>query len=642
MVPVLSDMYGRIFNAGQQVQQEPGTPANDNADDNNSAGSALDRQRSLPQPPLEPTLPPGCVPLLETHGYAHRRHTQQRRGRSTSFAGTQSGHCTAMGRQSSEPPAVGSSSGDVVLRPVSPLRPSAVLARLLLVLLAAPLLLLGLHATLLLVLAAAALLSCTHGHWRRAGVPHHRPLPLVGSLGPLLLHATSPPHLLADLHLNPPAAHRDCPLVGFYIFDRPALLVRDPDLVRQLLVKDFADFPDRHTEARPEDSMGCLNMFGARAALWRRLRAATSPAFTGARMRGMLPQVDRCACAMVQRLLETGAGGTQPVKVRDVASRCITDILTSCLFGVEGGALSGESRGWNDAVRGVFGFSPRRALEVLSVFVAPQLRPLRLFAPRFFGAAPESFYRHAFAELSEHRRSAAETGKPAHVLDMLMAFARREGGLELCTAQASILVTAGSETTATTLTCCLYELAANPALQERLRHEVREGLGPLPSYQQIAAMTYLHMVVAETLRKYPALPYVERRCRRPRSLDACAGSGAGVPLEAGTPLFVSTLGLHHDPRFFPQPDRFDPERFSEDACRTRHPYCYAPFGHGPRSCVGMRLGLLAVKLCVARVVSSLRVSLAPDTPQLRTSALSLLLTPVGGVPLIFTPLRDQS
>jgi cytochrome P450 family 6 len=95
---------------------------------------------------------------------------------------------------------------------------------------------------------------------------------------------------------------------------------------------------------------------------------------------------------------------------------------------------------------------------------------------------------------------------------------------------------------------------------------------------------------SETLRKYPPVPMLNRECTRSYKIP-----GTDIVLEKGIRTVIPVLGLHHDPKYYPDPERFDPERFSEEEKMKRHHYVYLPFGEGPRICIGT---LTCIKYCV--------------------------------------------
>lgn len=94
-------------------------------------------------------------------------------------------------------------------------------------------------------------------------------------------------------------------------------------------------------------------------------------------------------------------------------------------------------------------------------------------------------------------------------------------------------------------------------------------------------LPYLDMVISETLRKYPPLAFLDRRASADYKVP-----GSNVVLKKGTPVYIPMLGLHMDPQYFPEPEKYNPERFNEEN-RAQIPSCvYFPFGEGPRTCIG--------------------------------------------------------
>ncbi|XP_011705214.1 PREDICTED: cytochrome P450 6l1-like, partial [Wasmannia auropunctata] len=147
--------------------------------------------------------------------------------------------------------------------------------------------------------------------------------------------------------------------------------------------------------------------------------------------------------------------------------------------------------------------------------------------------------------------------------------------MEEATAQSFIFFVAGFETSATTATFSLYELAQHQDIQDKVRKEINEILakhGGL-TYDAVNEMTYLHKVVNETLRKYPPVPILNRICTKEINLPT-----TDIHLPKGTLITIPVLGLHRDPSIYPDPDKFDPERFNADKVAERHPYAYLPFG----------------------------------------------------------------
>lgn len=104
---------------------------------------------------------------------------------------------------------------------------------------------------------------------------------------------------------------------------------------------------------------------------------------------------------------------------------------------------------------------------------------------------------------------------------------------------------------------------------------------------QVLSLPYLDMVVSETLRMYPTLPFLDRVTMQTYKMP-----NSDLILEKGTPIYISMLGMHFDPEYFPDPHKFDPERFNEENKRNRPSCVYFPFGDGPRACIGKGIDLI--------------------------------------------------
>ncbi|KAK9754463.1 Cytochrome P450 [Popillia japonica] len=177
-------------------------------------------------------------------------------------------------------------------------------------------------------------------------------------------------------------------------------------------------------------------------------------------------------------------------------------------------------------------------------------------------------------------------------------------------ALATQFLLAGYESSNTTISLALYELALNKCIQTKLREEILSNLdaeGDI-SYDSVNTMEYLDKIVHETLRKYPVFPAIGRTCTKDYKIPNSA-----VVIEKGVTVIISLSGMHHDPKYFPDPEVFDPERFTTENVRRRPPYTFLPFGEGQRSCIGQRLGLLLVKLGLAYVIRSFEVDVCDET-----------------------------
>jgi cytochrome P450 len=169
----------------------------------------------------------------------------------------------------------------------------------------------------------------------------------------------------------------------------------------------------------------------------------------------------------------------------------------------------------------------------------------------------------------------------------------------------SFLIMAAHDTLTSSLTSLIGELAANPEWQVKLRAEV-EGLGLAPNdpmpFEALDAMPLTEMVFKEAMRKKPPVPSLPRRATRNFSFR-------GYDIPAGTMVSINPLFTHHMPSVWPEPDRFDPMRFTDDATRLRHRFAWVAFGGGAHMCLGLHFAYMQVKCFIRHFVQNIAVSL---------------------------------
>lgn len=185
------------------------------------------------------------------------------------------------------------------------------------------------------------------------------------------------------------------------------------------------------------------------------------------------------------------------------------------------------------------------------------------------------------------------------VLNVKFSSSNKKLDEEEIIAQAVVVLMAGYETTATTLTYATYELAINPEVQDNLYKEVNASLNAKGSvdYDTLCRLPYLDAVISETLRYHsPAV-----KTSRVVSKEYEVGD-TGIVLYPGQQVDIPIHGIHHDEKYYTNPSKFDPSRFMPQNRHNLVPYTYLPFGAGPRNCIGMRFSLLETKLALAQMV----------------------------------------
>jgi cytochrome P450 len=172
--------------------------------------------------------------------------------------------------------------------------------------------------------------------------------------------------------------------------------------------------------------------------------------------------------------------------------------------------------------------------------------------------------------------------------------------------EALTLFLAGHETTANALTWTWYLLSQNPECERRLHEEIDSVLeGRAPGMSDLPQLLYTEMVFAEAMRLYPPAWAIGRMSKGPFELG-------GIKIAGKSICIVSPYVMQHDPRWFPDPERFDPERWTPEARDARPKFSYFPFGGGARVCIGERFAWMEGVLMIAAIAQKWKLKLAPD------------------------------
>jgi cytochrome P450 len=180
-------------------------------------------------------------------------------------------------------------------------------------------------------------------------------------------------------------------------------------------------------------------------------------------------------------------------------------------------------------------------------------------------------------------------------------------------ANSLLLFIAGFDTSSTIMSMCMYFMAKNPTVQEKLYEEIKEAVEKAGTqsldYYTVQSLPYLDMFLNETLRMYP-LTHLERVCVRDYKIP-----GTNFTIPKGMLVQVPSGAIMKDEKFFSDPLSFDPEHFSAESKAERTPYAFLAFGQGPRNCIGMRFALLQIKIALTRLVANFKVVATSRTPE---------------------------
>ena len=373
-------------------------------------------------------------------------------------------------------------------------------------------------------------------------------------------------------------------------------VLRHPEHVTDVLVTNASKFRKTHTSsAKLSEFLGDALLTNEGDA-WRRQRRMVGPAFHRDRLAGY-------ADVMVEETRST-ASTWQSGEVRDVARDMMSltlRMVSRTLFGrrVADAEISDVARAMRVAQRSLW----------LPKWLFSVYRP-RIHRAR--GAVDAILRRHTHEkrELRGASSHASSPSSPPDLLDALLRAVDVEGdGGGLTDAEVRDLLTtffvAGHETTALALTWSLYLLSQNPDAARKLHSELDAVLGARAvTYDDLPKLPYTRQVVLEAMRLYPPAYVVARRAHEPTNIGGYAVAG-------GSEVVIWIYMMHRHPRFYPEPDRFMPERFTEENEAERPKNAYLPFGGGARVCIGKAFAMLEAELVLATLCQRFRFDLVP-------------------------------
>ncbi len=218
--------------------------------------------------------------------------------------------------------------------------------------------------------------------------------------------------------------------------------------------------------------------------------------------------------------------------------------------------------------------------------------------------------RNTIRDMIDARTKVGHNTVEADDLMAMLMHAQYEDGSKMSDEQVMdeliTLFIAGHETTSNALTWALYLLSQNPAVQEKLHSELDHVIkGETPEFSDLEQLQYTEMVVKEAMRLYPPAWTLSAR----QANEDCVIDGYLIPKDKT--LFISPYALHHNPKYFPDPERFDPERFSPEREKALPRFAYIPFGAGPRVCIGNSFAMMEAKLLLATMAKRYHFELDP-------------------------------
>lgn len=386
-------------------------------------------------------------------------------------------------------------------------------------------------------------------------------------------------------------------VVSFRLGSKLITQVNDPAMIRDILVTDHANFKKTGVLERAKPVLG-NGLVSSDGECHRRQRRLVQPAFSPKRV---LSYAGSMTDAAVKTCESWRSGDT--VDIADEMLRLTLDVVTRSLFNV-------DARDVADEIEHAITVVLRHFARLLTVPYAGLLSKLPVPSTREFQTAQRLLDQFVYQIIQERRRSGEDHGD---VLSMLLAAHDDEGdgtGLNdrQVRDQVMTLFSAGHETIATALAWTWYCLAQNPEIETQLYQELDRVLGGrTPTAEDLPQLQYTRMVLAESMRLYPPVWAITREVKSDYQV-------ASYTIPAGTIIGMSQYLVHRDPRYFDDPERFDPLRWVDEAVKSRPKFSYFPFGGGPRLCIGESFAWMEGILILATLAQRWTMHVVTDHP----------------------------
>lgn len=392
----------------------------------------------------------------------------------------------------------------------------------------------------------------------------------------------------------------------FRLVNREAWLLSGPEAVERVLVDNHRNYVKHTFFWRKVEAIFGQGLLTNEGDAWLRQRRLAQPAFHHARIADY-------AAIMVDYTLDRVAGW-EDGEERDVRAEMTSitfRVVAKTLFDAEvSGDVAEIAAAFDTGIEEI-------ARRIRRPVLLPDWVPTR--GNRRYRSAVGRMDRLVYRIIDEHR----DGRDRGDLLSALMRVEDEEGrpmSDEQLRDETITMLLAGHETTALALTWTWFLVSRHPEVVERLEAEVDALDGP-PVIDDLPRLPFTERVVKESLRLYPPAYSFGREALEDDEI-------AGWPVAAGTTLFVFPWVLHRDPRFFPEPLRYDPDRWTDDFERSLPRLAYLPFGSGPRMCIGREFARMELVLIVAAIAQRFRLEWGAEPP---VPMASITLRPTGGL-----------
>ncbi|XP_051898792.1 cytochrome P450 3A24-like [Pristis pectinata] len=416
---------------------------------------------------------------------------------------------------------------------------------------------------------------------------------------------------------------------GLFLGREAFLMIADTEIIHKVFIEDECKIFTNDRASRSQEPFS-ESFFQADESDWRRVHQVLSPAFGAGQLQQVFPLVVPSADNLVRHFGKFYREG-KAVVVRELFAQYTRNALMMSVFELD--ATKQDTRSstftyhWDLLLQAYSRYSIISTTLIFPV-LKPLLRKLKFY---FYWKEAVNYFTRLVHQVQERRKQSTETKERASILHFLFDHAeartdtrrkRSPGRTELSksetVAQTLRFLLSTYKATTFMLEFAAYLLARHPRVQYHLHQEiVATGKQKGFTYESIAGMEFLDMVVRETLRLFPPVVWVQATCTKSTEVYQ-------VKIPRGIQVVVPVWVMHHSQEFWDHPCKFNPLRFTREEEDARDPHCYLPFGLGPLGCVGSEFSIMMMKVAMATVLGSYRFAWCSQTPSLKAQRQQLV------------------
>lgn len=432
-------------------------------------------------------------------------------------------------------------------------------------------------------------------------LPGPKPLPYIGNLYEAL-------YKFGGFHNALMAYDRKYGKVYKLFLGRdPTIVVTDLKILKRILVTDFDKFRNR-PEAVAGNAPLSKGLFGARDEYWKRTRSILTPTFSASKLREIVPIIEEAIQVLLPKF-DNFAKEDKSVDVSKVFGQFTFDVILNAGFGLQTDFQTTPD--------------PELVEKILTVFTVPMYIPAITMFP-FFRQVRKIFHLNPIqhvpylAKLAKNVLDLRRSGLPGRrdLVQLMLEAELVTGNNEVkkltdeeIIGQCIVFFVAGSETAGATLAFTAFYLAHHPDVQDKLLREIDDAVKSRDNestYKFVQSLEYLERVICEVLR-LATVGYINvRQC-----METCVIEGVEFP--AGVCVNIPAFVIHRIPEYWPEPERFDPDRFLPELVKKRPAFAYMPFGLGPKQCIGIRMAQLELKMALVQILQRVKFEKREDT-----------------------------